>query len=196
MLRRAIPLLAAALIGLGNLGRALLSYGGFAAKGMNLVAAFDADPSKVGQTIGGHPVLAMEKLADALHQHDCRLAILDLRAAAVGVDAPSIAGIVPPGIDGDHDALGAEDLRTFGDQLRAGDGGGVQGDLVSPGLKHLADIFNRANAAADGERNEDLIGGALHDVDHRLAAVRAGGDIEKDELIGALGPWAASLATR
>src|ERR1700729_3923653 len=37
------------LIGAGNLGRALMAYNGFEAKGFKLVAVFDADASKVGK---------------------------------------------------------------------------------------------------------------------------------------------------
>jgi redox-sensing transcriptional repressor len=40
------------LIGAGNLGRALMAYNGFDAKGFRLVAVFDADPTKVGQREG------------------------------------------------------------------------------------------------------------------------------------------------
>jgi len=42
-----------ALIGVGNLGRALLSYGGFKNHGFNVVAAFDIRPELVGKTING-----------------------------------------------------------------------------------------------------------------------------------------------
>jgi redox-sensing transcriptional repressor len=40
------------LVGAGNLGRALLAYNGFDAKGFRLVAVFDADPTKVGKRQG------------------------------------------------------------------------------------------------------------------------------------------------
>src|SRR5215475_8726444 len=40
-----------ALIGVGNLGRALLGYRGFTMQGFRLVAAFDIQPDVVGQTI-------------------------------------------------------------------------------------------------------------------------------------------------
>src|SRR5580700_11520579 len=40
------------LVGAGNLGRALLAYNGFDAKGFRLVAVFDADAAKVGQREG------------------------------------------------------------------------------------------------------------------------------------------------
>ncbi|MCG3179971.1 MAG: Redox-sensing transcriptional repressor Rex [Phycisphaerae bacterium] len=40
-----------ALIGLGNLGRALAAYKGFLKKGFQIVAVFDADESKVGRAL-------------------------------------------------------------------------------------------------------------------------------------------------
>jgi redox-sensing transcriptional repressor len=40
------------LVGAGNLGRALMAYNGFDAKGFRLVAVFDADPAKIGKKQG------------------------------------------------------------------------------------------------------------------------------------------------
>jgi redox-sensing transcriptional repressor len=68
------------LVGVGNLGRALLNYGGFAAKGLKLCGAFDADPQKIGITLVGHTVLPMDVLHDTLVAKDCRLAILTVPA--------------------------------------------------------------------------------------------------------------------
>src|SRR5205814_2403633 len=42
-----------AMIGLGNLGRALVKYRGFRGRGFQIVALFDNDPKKVGQSIAG-----------------------------------------------------------------------------------------------------------------------------------------------
>src|SRR4030042_5327373 len=41
----------AALVGVGNLGSALLAYHGFATYGFDIAVAFDADPRKVGRKI-------------------------------------------------------------------------------------------------------------------------------------------------
>src|SRR5881396_2160915 len=41
-----------AIIGFGNLGRALANYGGFTERGFRVVAVFDVDESKVGQMAG------------------------------------------------------------------------------------------------------------------------------------------------
>ncbi len=65
-----------ALIGLGNLGRALLGYKGFRSRGFRIVAVFDADPRKIGGTIEGKPIRPMSKLAEVRESERLRLAIL------------------------------------------------------------------------------------------------------------------------
>ena len=42
-----------AVVGIGNLGRALISYKGFEVKGYKIVAGFDVDPDKIGWEING-----------------------------------------------------------------------------------------------------------------------------------------------
>jgi redox-sensing transcriptional repressor len=64
------------LVGAGNLGRALLSYSGFAAKGLMIVAAFDSDPAKVNTVIKDHTILPCEKMQEVIQTHEVRLAIL------------------------------------------------------------------------------------------------------------------------
>lgn len=51
----------AILVGAGKLGQALLGYGGFAAYGLNILAAFDVQPF-AQQTAEGRPVYPMEQL--------------------------------------------------------------------------------------------------------------------------------------
>src|SRR5690606_8958863 len=46
---------------------------------------------------------------------------------------------------------------------------------------------HRAHSPAHGERDEDLLGGAAHHVDHGLPPGRRRGDVEEGQLIGALG---------
>src|SRR5205814_9378926 len=52
----------AALVGAGNLGRALLGYRGFAERGFRLVALFDTDASKVGTQVDGLTVHGAEAI--------------------------------------------------------------------------------------------------------------------------------------
>jgi redox-sensing transcriptional repressor len=69
-----------ALVGVGNLGRALSAYGGFESRGFQLVAVFDCDPSKVGASVGGHVIRPLEQLDDAASQLQIRLAMLAVPA--------------------------------------------------------------------------------------------------------------------
>jgi len=47
-----------AIVGLGNLGRALVAHENFVHQGYNFVAAFDLDPNKVGKTLPGGVVVS------------------------------------------------------------------------------------------------------------------------------------------
>jgi redox-sensing transcriptional repressor len=52
-----------ALVGIGHLGRALAGYRGFAERGLQLSALFDADPAVIGTRIGDLPVHAVADVA-------------------------------------------------------------------------------------------------------------------------------------
>ena len=109
-------------------------------------------------------------------------------AAAVGEDLPAqrlARPRHPLGVDGDDDALRAELLGALGHELPAVHGGGVDRDLVGAGLQQLADVLDRAHAAADGERHEAALGRALDDVEDGVAVLVAGRDVEEAQLVGA-----------
>lgn len=53
-----------ALIGVGNLGRSLLRYQGFPKRGFQIVAAFDCDPFKIGETISGLEVMCPRRMKE------------------------------------------------------------------------------------------------------------------------------------
>ena len=53
-------------VGAGQLGRAILAYGGFAPQGFRIIAAFDADASLVGQQIGELRVKSVDTLSSEL----------------------------------------------------------------------------------------------------------------------------------
>jgi redox-sensing transcriptional repressor len=58
------------LVGVGNLGRALAAYEGFAPQGFRLVAVLDADPTVIGTRVAGlqvRPVTDLESIAR--HEH-------------------------------------------------------------------------------------------------------------------------------
>jgi len=54
----------AVLVGAGQLGRALMSYGGFKEYGLNIVTAFDANEEILFSPIGDKAVLPLEELQD------------------------------------------------------------------------------------------------------------------------------------
>lgn len=57
-----------ALVGVGRLGRAIISYGGFGPQGFEIIAAFDSDPRAVGQRVNGLTVKAVDDLERSLRQ--------------------------------------------------------------------------------------------------------------------------------
>jgi redox-sensing transcriptional repressor len=85
------------LIGVGNLGRALLGYRGFGNQGFKVVAAFDGDPSKVGRKIDGIDVFPLENLKPTIESQNIRIAILAVPAASAQAVAEKL---VEAGING------------------------------------------------------------------------------------------------
>ena len=71
-----------ALIGLGNLGRALLKYRGFRTRGFHVVALFDSDEAKIGLNYDGLVVEPIESLRKVASMRKIRLAILCVPADA------------------------------------------------------------------------------------------------------------------
>ncbi len=72
----------AALVGAGDLGRALLS----AEYGLNIAAVFDVDDRTVGRVVGGRKVLGPNVISDICRQKGLRLGII----AVSGNDAPRV----------------------------------------------------------------------------------------------------------
>ena len=86
-----------ALIGVGNLGRALLGYRGFSQQGFEVVAAFDLRKELVGQRIEGIEVFLFDDLRKIVAERQIRLAII----AVPSPSAQSVADrLIEAGIDG------------------------------------------------------------------------------------------------
>lgn len=66
------------LVGAGNLGAALLRYGGFHKEGFEVVAAFDAAPEGVRQRGISVPVHDVKEMPSIIERHGIRLAILSV----------------------------------------------------------------------------------------------------------------------
>lgn len=68
----------AIVVGAGNLGTALLGHTEFRKNGMNISAAFDADPTKVGKKFHGIKVLEANEMVAYIKAHNVTVAILTL----------------------------------------------------------------------------------------------------------------------
>ena len=101
-----------ALLGVGRLGRAILSYGGFGSQQLHVAKAFDSDPTVIGTEIGGVVVEDIRNVAASLEALPIEIAIVAVppsaaqqvidELVAAGVRAilnyAPIAAHVPPGV--------------------------------------------------------------------------------------------------
>jgi len=72
----------AAVVGAGNIGRALMSYGRFRRKGFEIVAVFDNDPAVVGSRVGDHQVRPISDLDALVREREIRIGIVAVPAEA------------------------------------------------------------------------------------------------------------------
>ena len=86
-----------ALVGAGNLGRALLGYKGFLQQGFHIVAAFDVDPTKVDTLIEGVRINPLDALGDVVQQKGIRIGMIAVPSPAAQSAAD---GLVEAGVDG------------------------------------------------------------------------------------------------
>src|ERR1700733_6185760 len=68
------------LVGAGNLGRALMAYRGFNAKGFKLVAIFDNDSAKAGKRDGSFTIQPLSELAATIQREKIKLAMIAVPA--------------------------------------------------------------------------------------------------------------------
>lgn len=115
-----------ALVGAGNLGKALSGYKGFKPKGFRLVAVFDNDPAKVGKRLGPFTIQRLSQIGKVARREHIRLAILAVPAdsaqqVADQVVAAGVRGLLnfapvsitlPPDV-----ALSAVDVAVHLEQL-------------------------------------------------------------------------------
>ena len=101
-----------ALLGVGRLGRAILSYGGFGSQQLHIAKAFDSDPAVIGTEIGGVVVEDIKNVAVSLNAMPVEIAIVAVppSAAQPVIDELVAAGVrailnyapiavrVPPGV--------------------------------------------------------------------------------------------------
>jgi redox-sensing transcriptional repressor len=86
-----------AMVGVGNLGRALLGYKGFGKQNFHIAAAFDVDPNTIGSSIEGVRVYHLEKLAEVVREQHIKLGMIVVPAAAAQTVADKL---VTAGVEG------------------------------------------------------------------------------------------------
>ncbi|HHW24608.1 MAG TPA: redox-sensing transcriptional repressor Rex [Bacillota bacterium] len=124
------------LVGAGNLGKALLSYSGFADYGIDIIAAFDNNPALWGTFVGGKPILPDIDLEAVCRDKKIMLGIITVpvehaqeicdRLVACGIRAiwnfaPTILR-VPEGVMVENENL-ASSLAILCKHLREGSNG-------------------------------------------------------------------------
>ncbi|HEV7931000.1 MAG TPA: redox-sensing transcriptional repressor Rex [Actinomadura sp.] len=140
-----------AIIGVGNLGRALAGYGGFASRGFRVAGLLDADARVVGARISGLTVEHIDKLETVIKDRGVSIAVIATPADAAQVvcDRVVAAGVtsvlnfapvvlsVPEGVDVRKVDLSIElQILAFHEQRKAG---GPMGEQLTPGYGPFKD---------------------------------------------------------
>jgi redox-sensing transcriptional repressor len=79
------------IVGMGNLGRALASHGGFDNRGFRVVAGFDNDPAVIGTRAGGFVVQDAAIMEDEIRRRRLKIAMLTVPAAAAQATTDRLA---------------------------------------------------------------------------------------------------------
>ncbi len=87
-----------ALVGVGQLGRALLSYAGFVDKGFRFVVAFDTDPELIGRSINGVPVHDLDSLKEEMAAQQIEIGVIAVPKNAAQAVADALAATDVKGI--------------------------------------------------------------------------------------------------
>ena len=86
------------LVGVGNLGLALLSYRGFEKEGFEIVAAFDLEPKRPREKQSKLPILGMDQVSGFVHEKKIKMAILTVPAEVAQEVANELVGCGVTGI--------------------------------------------------------------------------------------------------
>ena len=85
-----------AIVGMGNLGRALAAYAGFADRGFSVIALLDRDPALVGEEVAGLAVRPMTDLVELVATDGLAIGVVATPAASAqeACDALVAAGVL------------------------------------------------------------------------------------------------------
>jgi redox-sensing transcriptional repressor len=73
---------AVVIVGIGNLGRALANYAGFASRGFRIAALLDNDPARLGEEIAGVAVRSLDELAAVVAAERVSIGVISTPAFA------------------------------------------------------------------------------------------------------------------
>jgi redox-sensing transcriptional repressor len=73
---------AVALVGVGDLGHALVRYNGFRDRGFRITLLFDSDPAKIGAQLDGFTIHDAAQMASLIREHGISLAMVAVPAEA------------------------------------------------------------------------------------------------------------------
>ncbi len=71
------------LVGVGDLGKALLSYRGFEERGFHIVAGLDVDPAKIGKVFAGRRCYGLDELEEVVDRYEIDIAMVASRATGL-----------------------------------------------------------------------------------------------------------------
>ena len=131
------------IVGVGNIGKALMRYKGFESGGIKVVAAFDIDPDKYSRSYEV-PVFPLENFREFVQEHDIRIGIL----AVPEIAAHHVSEIMI--------SAGIKGILNFAPiQLRAADDVVVSNINLEVELENLIYFVNVQDSAE--ARNSDSI---------------------------------------
>jgi len=142
---------AVAIVGVGNLGRALANYGGFASRGFRIAGLLDADPAVVGDRIAGLVVEHTDELESVIAGRAVSIVVIATPATAAQhvCDRVTEAGVtsilnfapvvlnVPEGVDVRKVDLSIElQILAFHEQRKA-NGGPIMAEEWPGGVEQV-----------------------------------------------------------
>ncbi len=121
-----------ALVGVGNLGRAILTYFHTSHSNLEITAGFDRDPYKVGRVINGCRCYSMEELSEVIARDGIQTAVLAVPASEAQT-AANVKGL----------------LNFVPERLRVPNGVFIENMDITASLEKVA-FFARQNGGAKG----------------------------------------------
>ena len=71
-----------AVVGAGDLGHAILQYGGFEGRGFRVTCVFDNNPEKIGKRLGRFEICDVAEMSQQLQEREVKVAIVAVPAGA------------------------------------------------------------------------------------------------------------------